>query len=101
VQKEKVLLSIGELKYTSNKFFKDNRKSYAKKEEKPVNMADRPKTLPKAQISTSSKETNYTFPVPPRILLRDIMKKILLHLLEKVDDDTPLGYFEAYCAYHQ
>jgi len=64
-------------------------------------MANRPKPPPKAQRSTSLKETNYTFPVPPRILLRDLMKKGLLHLLEKVDDDTPLGHFESYCAYHQ
>jgi len=64
-------------------------------------MEDKLKTTPKAQRSTSSNGTNYTFLVPPRILLRDLMKKGLLHPLEKVDDDTPLGHFEAYCVYHQ
>lgn len=64
-------------------------------------MADRPKTPPKAQRTTSSKDINYTFLVQPRILLRELMKKGLLHPLQKVDNDTPLRYFEAYCAYHQ
>jgi len=64
-------------------------------------MVDRTKTPPKAQRSTSSKEANYTFLVPPRIILKDLMKKGLLYPLEKVDDDTPLGHFEAYYAYHQ
>lgn len=82
VQKENALLSI-ELKYTSNNFLKDNRKSYAKKEEKLVNIVDTPKNPPNAQRSTSSKETNYTFSFLPRILLRDLMKKGLLHPLEK------------------
>jgi len=49
IQKEKMLLSLRELKYTSNTFAKDNKKPYTKKEEKPIHMVDRPKSSPKIQ----------------------------------------------------
>ena len=63
-------------------------------------MADRPKSPPKILRSNTSRENSYTFRVQPKILLRDLMKKGLLQPLE-CTDDTPLGHFDAYCAYHQ
>lgn len=49
LQKEKVLLSMGDLKYTFNTFVKDNRKPYIKKDDKLVHMDDRPKSPIKPQ----------------------------------------------------
>ena len=73
-----MLLSLGELKFTSNSFVKDNKKPYMKKEEKIIHMADRPKTPPKIQRSSSSNDINYTFLVQTRLLLQDLMKRGLL-----------------------
>ena len=53
--KEKVLLSLGELKYTSNTYVKEYRKSYSKKEEKPVHIADKPNSPSHKKAIESSK----------------------------------------------
>ena len=54
LQKEKVLLYWGEIKYASNIFVKYNVKLYAKKDEKIVHMADRLISPSKVQRSNPS-----------------------------------------------
>lgn len=55
LQKEKVLLSLGEIKYTSNSF-KDNIKPYIKKDDKLVHMVDKPPSPPKIQRFNTTRE---------------------------------------------
>jgi len=103
MQKEKVLLELGELKYDPNPFHKENRKKYIKKEEKIVHMVDRPTSPSKLQRSTTTKDVRYTFPIQPRFIMRDLMKKGLLHPMEKStqDDDVPMKKLDAHCTFHQ
>lgn len=66
-------------------------------------MVDRPNSSPKLQRSNTTRDISYTFSMQPHIILRDLMKKGLLHLLEHFnqDDDAPMDFFDAYCTYHQ
>ena len=45
LQKEKVLLTLDELKSALNPLNKDNKRTYAKKEEKTIHMANKPALL--------------------------------------------------------
>ena len=54
IQKEKVLLSLRELKYTFNTFVKEYKKPYNKKEEKLFHMANKSKSPSQKQVASSS-----------------------------------------------
>ena len=68
-----------------------------------VHMVDRPSSPPKIQRFQNTKEKSYTFSIQPRIILRDLMKRGILHPLvhSSQDDNTPMGLLDAYCTYHQ
>jgi len=91
VQKEKVLLSLGELKYTSNTFVKEYKKPYNKKEEKSIHMANNPKSPSRKQVASSSQDISHIFPITRCMLLKDLMKRGLLQPFKPSDDTTPLG----------
>ena len=60
---------------------KDGKKPYVEKEEKLVNVVETP--TPTLTRSTAQREQKFTFPIQPRFILVDLMKKDLLKPLEK------------------
>lgn len=66
-------------------------------------MIDNPASPPKLQRSTTIKDIRYTFPIQPRFIIRDLIKRELLWPMEKSaqDDNIPMGKFDAYYTYHQ
>lgn len=68
-----------------------------------MHMVDKPNSLPRLKRSTTIKDIQYTFPIQPRIIMRDLMKMRLLQPIENStqDDNIPIGKFDAYCTYHQ
>lgn len=70
-----MLLALDELKYAPNPFNKDNQRAYSNKEEKTIYMVDKPSSPPKLQRLTTTKDFTYIFPLQPRFIMKDIMKK--------------------------
>lgn len=62
-------------------------------------MAEKP-TLTRSSII---KNHTFTFPIQPRLILEDLIKKSLLKPLERKveDDNVSMGNSNTYCTYYQ
>ena len=99
LEKEKVLVKLGLMKYGSD----DKSKAKDKRPQSPK----KEKSIHVVEKSDEPKERKFVkFPIPPRYILKDLMAKGLLKPLLKHEEDPTterLAWYkeDRYCEYHQ